>query len=184
MVGMALLVVGGTLLLVTTGLITVGAVILPVFFLIGGVGLFGRAFLPDGKDSNVFTGTFLALSGGFALLWESALPAVQIAVVWPVFMTIVGIALTVYGVRKGEEYRLTLVTPGAAIIILSLVFLLFSTDVIEESLSRVAAKWWPLIVVFIGVLVIVYRRDRHDQDDNPDEEDLIPPVGDSDTHRR
>ncbi len=180
MIGIALFIVGGTLLLVTTGIMTVGAIILPVLFLVVGVALFWRAFLPARGDGNVFTGTFLVLTGGFSLLWESALPGVDIVTVWPVFMTITGVALAAYGIRKGNDYRFTLVTPGVALVILSIVFLLFSTNVIEVSLSRVASIWWPSVIILTGVFVLLYGNDRKDTDDGDDgdpelNEDLLPP---------
>lgn len=173
LVGGALVVVGGALLLVTTGALTVGAVILPLLLLILGVLLFWRAFLPDGRDSNAFSGTLLALTGGFWLLWESALPGVSAASVWPVFMTIVGIALIVYGIRKGEEYQFTLVTPGIAIVLLSVVFLLFSFDIIAVSLASVAARWWPVIVVGVGLMVLFHAPAVSKSDDTI-ESDLLP----------
>jgi hypothetical protein len=180
-IGIALFIVGGTLLLVTTGVMTVGAIILPVLFLVVGIILFWRAFLPAKGDGNVFAGTFLVLTGGFSLLWESALPGVDVSTVWPVFMTITGIALAAYGIRKGNEYRFTLVTPGLALVILSIIFLLFSTDVIEVSLSRVASVWWPLVIILTGAFVLLYGSDRKDSDEEPTgdpelNEDLLPPM--------
>lgn len=178
LVGLGLLFAGGALLLVTTGILTIGALILPLLLLVGGVLLFWRAILPSGRDNNAFAGTVLALTGGFWVLWESALPAVTASTVWPVFMTIVGIALIVYGVKKGDEYRLTLVTPGVAIVILSAVFLLFSLDVIKTSLARVAAVWWPLLLVVIGVMILALRYDGESNatpiESATGDEDLIP----------
>jgi len=163
LVGLSLVVAGGGLLLVTTRVVTVGAIIAPLLFVVIGVILFWRAFLPGGRDGNAFSGTLLALTGGFWILWESVLPGVRASMVWPVFMTIVGIALIVYGVRKGEEYRYTLVVPGAAIVAMSGVFLLFSLNVIEASLTEVAVVWWPLILVVIGGMILTRSRDRDDE---------------------
>jgi hypothetical protein len=178
LVGLGLLCAGGALLLVTTGVLTIGALILPLLLLIVGVLLFWRAILPSGRDSNAFAGTVLALTGGFWVLWESALPAVTASTIWPVFMTIVGIALVVYGVKKGDEYKLTLVTPGVAIVILSVVFMLFSLDIIEASLARVAAVWWPILLVVIGVMILVLRSDGESNASSLEtadaDEDLIP----------
>lgn len=186
LVGLGLLFAGGALLLVTTGVLTIGALILPLLLLVAGVLLFWRAILPSGRDSNAFAGTVLALTGGFWVLWESALPAVTASTIWPVFMTIVGIALVVYGLKKGDEYRFTLVTPGVAIVILSAIFMLFSLDVIKTSLARVAAVWWPLLLVVIGVMILVLRSDGdstatslHDSDSG---NDLIPERGASKKH--
>ncbi|MDA3950114.1 MAG: hypothetical protein PF508_12965 [Spirochaeta sp.] len=174
--GILLLGCGAALLLITTGVLTIGALILPFLLFGGGVLLFWRAFLPDGRDSNAFTGTLLSLTGGFWLLWESALPLVPATSVWPVFMTIVGVALVVYGIRKGGAYRFTLVTPGVAIVLLSGVFLLFSLKIVETSLVRMATVWWPLILVGVGLMVLVRALvpNTGGGDETDVEDDLMP----------
>lgn len=169
LVGFALLLMGGALLLLTTGVLTIGSLIFPLILLLVGVLWFWRAFLPDGRDSNIFGGTLLSLTGGFWLLWESALPGVAAVSVWPVFMTIVGIALITYGLKKGEEYRLTLVTPGGALVVLSGVFLLFSFNVIQASLVQVAAMWWPVLLIAVGMMVLILRPENESgNDSDPD----------------
>lgn len=144
---------GAALLLLTTGTITVGALILPVVLILAGAILLTRAFLPDGRESNVFSGTASTLTGGFWLLWEAALPNLRLESIWPAFMTIGGLALVAYGFRKSAEYRASLVVPGATIIVLSVVFMLFSLDVINESLAQVAIRWWPVTLIGIGTLL-------------------------------
>ncbi|MEX2442087.1 MAG: hypothetical protein WD492_00670 [Alkalispirochaeta sp.] len=154
---------GAALLLVTTQRISVGALILPLVVIIVGGVLLVRAFSPDGQEGNVFSGTFLVLTGGFLLLWESALPAVELSVIWPIFMTIGGAALTSYGLKKGRDARLNLTIPGAVIVLLSLVFLAFSFDLIQTSLATVAVRWWPALIVGVGVLILIGGR-NDDQD--------------------
>jgi hypothetical protein len=155
LVSAGLILAGASLLLVTTGVVTVGALILPLVPIVVGVFLFARAFLPDGHEGNVFTGTFLGLTGGFWLLWEAALPAANLRMIWPVFMTIGGTALVAYGIKRGSESRVSLVTPGVAIIVLSSIFLLFSLNVIEASLAAIAVQWWPLILVGTGAVLLL-----------------------------
>lgn len=154
---------GAALLLVTTQQISVGALILPLVMIIAGIVLLVRAFSPEGHEGNVFAGTVLALTGGFLLLWESALPAVELEMIWPIFMTIGGAALTLYGLKKGRDGWLNLTIPGAVIIALSFVFLAFSLDVVETSLAAVAVRWWPGLLVGIGALILIIGR-NDDQD--------------------
>lgn len=146
---------GAVLLLVTTQQVSVGALILPLVVIVVGLVLLFRAFSPEGHEGNVFSGTFLALTGGFLLLWESALPAVELSMIWPVFMTIGGAALASYGFKKGRDARLNLTIPGAVIILLSLVFLAFSLDLIQASLATVAVRWWPILLVGVGALILI-----------------------------
>lgn len=148
------LILGGTaLLLLTTGTITVGALIAPVLLMCVGAILLARAFLPQGRERNIFSGTAAVLSGGFWLLWESALPSLRLEALWPVFMTIGGLALMAYGFRKGPYQRASLVVPGVMIVVLSVIFLMFSLDVITQSLAQVAVRWWPATLIVIGGLL-------------------------------
>ena len=161
--GIALIVGGAALLLVTTGTVSIGALLLPMVVIVVGVVLLARAFMPDGREGNVFAGTFLVLLGGFLLLRESALAAVEIGMIWPIFMTIGGLALVAYGLKKGPESRMNLVVPGIAIILLSVLFLLFSLDIITVSLATVVVRWWPVLFVGIGGLVLLgHGSDGHD----------------------
>lgn len=158
-----LILVGGALLLLTTGALSVGALVIPLSAIIAGVVLLWRAFMPDGREGNVFAGTFLALSGGFWVLRESALPGVSLSSIWPVFMTIGGTALVAYGIKKGRDYRLALLVPGTAIILLSGVFLMFSLEIVEAELSDVAVRWWPALLVLLGVFMMWSGRTADDE---------------------
>lgn len=159
-----LIVSGAALLLVTTRQISVGALIFPLILILVGTILLARAFSPDGHEGNVFAGTGLTLTGGFLLLWESALPAVELSMIWPIFMTIGGAALTTYGLKKGRDAWLNLTIPGTVMIVLSLVFLAFSLDLVKTSLAAVAVSWWPALLVGIGALILVGG--RHDDQDS------------------
>ena len=162
---MSLAVGGAALLLITTGTVTVGSLLPPLLLIVVSIVLFWHAFRPGGREGNVFAGTFLGLSGGFWLLWESALPAAKAVSVWPVFMTIGGIALVAYGYKKGREYHHSLIVPGFAIVAISFVFLLFSLDIIKASLADVVVDWWPTLLVIIGVLMLAAGRRSGQRDE-------------------
>lgn len=153
--GGALLLIGGALLLITNGIVTPGALTLPVIVVATGIFLLVRGFTSGGGEGTVFAGTFLTLSGGFLVLRVSALAETSMASIWPVFMTIGGIALIAYGLKRGRESAVTLVVPGVAIIMLSVLFLLFSLDVIQASLASLAATWWPVLIALAGGFVLL-----------------------------
>mgnify|MGYP006275159409 FL=1 len=159
LVSLSLIVGGGALLFLTTGTITVGGLLIPLVLIVAGGILLWRAFLPEGGEGNVFAGTFLLLSGGFWLLWEAALPAVELRAIWPVFMTTGGMALIAYGFKRGSELRMPLIVPGVVIVALSVLFLLFSLDVIDASLAEVAVSWWPILLVVLGFAMISRHSD-------------------------
>lgn len=160
-VSVALIAVGVGLLLVTTGQVSVGRLIAPLVSVLLGIGLLVRGFMPDGREGLAFSGTALALTGGFWLLWVSALPGLQLATVWPAFMTIGGSAIIVYGIRRGqgEGGSSSLVIPGIAIVVLSLLFLLISLGVIQAGLGSLAVRWWPVLLVALGLSILFGRSD-------------------------
>lgn len=176
LVGTALILAGAVLLLVTTGLISIGALGIPVVLLLAGTFFLHRALRPEGAEINLFHGTVLTLSGVFFLLQQSMLIRSDLRSLWPVFMTFGGMALVVYGLRRGRPYRTALILPGCVLCVLSLVFLLFSLNVIEQSLASLTARWWPLIFVPLGMLMLLPGRGGGEGDtspDDPDEENVL-----------
>lgn len=157
--GSVLILVGAVLLLMTTGVIPFGTLGIPMILFLLGVFFLHRAFRPDGTEISLFSGTMFSLTGVFFLLKQSVLTRTELRALWPVFMTFGGMALVVYGLRKESRYRISMILPGSAIIVLSLIFLLFSLNVIEQSLASLAARWWPLIFVPLGFLVLLPSRD-------------------------
>lgn len=178
-VGIVLTVSGLLLLFFTTGVIQAAHYVWPAVAVIVGLFALRRAFWGDGREVNVFVGTFLLLTGVFLLLRVAALPHATFIRVWPIFMSFGGLALLSYAFWKGREYRLIIGVPAAAIVMLSVIFLLFSLDVIKMSFSLFVLQWWPLMLIFWGgVTVWSYLERRRDDtveeaiDELPEEEDL------------
>jgi uncharacterized membrane protein YcjF (UPF0283 family) len=45
--------------------------------------------------------------------------------------------------------------PGVAIALISLVFLLFSLDIIDRSFARLVAVYWPALLIVAGAVLLV-----------------------------
>jgi hypothetical protein len=76
-------------------------------------------------------------------------------------MTIAGISLAVYGNKLKGSGRIKALVPAWGLIILSLIFLPFSLGLIKEDFSRVAATWWPVLFILLGIwLLEEYLRKR------------------------
>jgi hypothetical protein len=155
LIGSGFIVGGPALLLVTTGLVPLGNMVLPVAIVVVGFLSLYRAFQPDGREAYVFSGTFLTLFGVFLVLQQSVLTRRELTSIWPVFMTFGGLSLVAYGFRKGRHHHLSMVVPGSAITAISFVFLLFSLGVIEASLVSLTARWWPLLLIPLGLFVLL-----------------------------
>jgi len=153
-VGLAMIVIGIGLLLLTTGVISLGALAFPILLVAVGFVFLVRSFSPGRGASNTFVGTAVGLTGLLLLVRESVLPDVDLVRIWPLFMAVGGVSMVSYGVKRRGMHSTSFVVPGVVIIVLSGLFLLFSLDVIDESLSAIVVRWWPLLVVVIGAVML------------------------------
>lgn len=152
--GLALIVSGAGLLLLTTGVISLGALAFPVLLVAVGFVFLFRSFHPGRGPANIFFGTAVGLTGLLLLVRETVIPDLELSRIWPLYMCIGGISMVSYGIKSRGLRSTSFVVPGLVIILLSVVFLLFSLDVIEASLSVIAVQWWPLLIVIVGVAML------------------------------
>lgn len=148
------IVVGVLLLLWNLGLVPGLKSLWPVLLVIAGVWFLYEAFARVLRDAYVFIGMFALLLGVFSLLAETVLSPVTISGIWPVFMTITGVSLFAYGLHRPWGGRMSFTVPGVAIFAISLLFLVFSLDIVEQSFSRIVAVYWPLLFVVAGVVLL------------------------------
>ena len=158
--GLSLVFLGAALLLHTNGVLSTGQMLFPVLLTLGGVYLLYRAFFLGAAESSVFLGTFATLSGVFFVLYRSTFSAVELQRIWPVFMLFGAVALLAYGFVKGQEYRLVLGVPAGFLAFLSIIFLLFSLNIVQTSFIRFVITWWPMLLVIVGIAMVWshYRR--------------------------
>lgn len=157
LVGGLILTVAGLLLLVfPEHLLTTFAVWWPSALFVVGVLFLFQALFRGGSPGALFNGLLLTLTGVFILVLNTNLlpPGLTLKELWPVFMGIVGVSLIPYGARYRRTIRVTLVIPGLFLLFLMIVFLLFSLSVVQGSLTDFVGRWWPLILVFMGVSLI------------------------------
>ncbi|AEE16304.1 LiaI-LiaF-like domain-containing protein [Treponema brennaborense] len=131
--------------------------------LFGGLILY-RTLTKTKKSWLLFTGLFLCLTGCVLLLSDSNIFSYTISDLWPVIVICGGLSLGTAGFYRTKYPRPVFLVPAAAIIVLGAVFLLFSLDVIVQPFSEVAARWWPsmLILMGIGLVVLFFSRSRDD----------------------
>lgn len=152
--GLSFVFLGAALLLHTNGVLSTGQMLFPVLLTLGGVYLLYRGFFLGAAESSVFIGTFATLTGVFFVLYRSAFSAVELQRIWPVFMLFGAVALLAYGLVKGQEYQLILGVPAGFIAFLSVVFLLFSLNILTMSFIQFVITWWPSLLVIVGVAMV------------------------------
>lgn len=146
-----LVLVGIFLLIGTLGILPMVAPFWPVLVVGSGVVILHAGIVGRAREAAVFTGLFLILGGTVFLLLTTVMSAVELRRVWPIFMTAAGISLMGYSRKKDSPARLNLLVPGVVIALLSLVFLLFSFNLVDKDFTGLVSTWWPLIFVFAGI---------------------------------
>lgn len=152
--GTSLILVGLLLLLWTVGEVRDLTHLWPLALLVAGLVLLYYRVFRSGPDSYLFLGVALLLSGLLLVVTTIVLP-LELATIWPFFMTICGVALLLYGRRKRGYTRISLTIPGIATLLLSLLFLPFSLGLVQQPFAEVVTNWWPLILVVLGITFLV-----------------------------
>ncbi len=159
--GWASITVGVLLLLWTLGIMPAAGVFWPALAIIVGLLMLRAVFFGSGRESYAFSGLFLTLGGALVMLMNTTMSRFTLERIWPVFMTITGLSLAGYALRKAPVHRLSLLIPACTIIVLSLVFLVFSLDLVDADFILFVAAWWPTIFIIAGaVLVALHLRRR------------------------
>lgn len=155
--GTLFVVVGGALLLRTSGKLSGVLPFWPVLLLVFGLYLLYRVYILGGSESLVFLGIFSAQAGAFLLLLNAeVMGSLYYRNLWPFFMLFAGVALLIYGLKRKGARRVRYLIPALSIILLSFIFLLFSMGFIQVSLKTILVHFWPLILVLCGVFLILF----------------------------
>lgn len=153
-VGLAMVVIGIGLLLLTTGVVSLGALAFPILLVAVGFVFLVRSFSPGRGASNTFVGTAVGLTGLLLLIRESVQPHIDLIRIWPLFMAVGGVSMVTYGFKSRGMHGTSFVVPGVVIILLSGIFLLFSLDVIDQSLATIVVQYWPILIISIGIVML------------------------------
>jgi hypothetical protein len=128
----------------------------PILFIVIGLLILYKFWFRKVRPSALFSGLLLLLTGTFILVLNMRIIPGDLTIkeLWPLFMGIVGVSLIPYGSRYRSTVRLTLIVPGIILIVLMGIFLLFSLQIVKESFAEFFIRWWPLILVGMGITLI------------------------------
>jgi hypothetical protein len=154
--GLTLVIVGAVLLVITQNSLDGLVKWLGLLPLVVGVWLLYRVWFLKAKPGYLFNGLVLLLGGAFTLLLSLGVLPVGYTLreLWPVYMGIIGVSLIPYGAQYRRAVRVSLLIPGLFLILLMTLFLLFSLSVVKEPLAEFVSKWWPLILIFMGLTLV------------------------------
>ena len=113
---------------------------------------FGLAILK--KGIYIFVGLSANLLGVLSLLVEAQILPYKFSQVWPISIIIFGIALFPAGIFYFKRIRSIYLFPALMMIFLGTFFMLFSMDIVEISMAAFFSKWWPLMLLLSGLILV------------------------------
>ncbi len=145
---------GVSLLLRTSGIVEGTFSLWPILLVFAGLFLLYRVYFKNGREENVFAGIFLILAGAFLVALNAGVFDSDFRHLWPLFMLFAGVSLFFFGLKKRGAAKIRMVIPSISIILLSLVFLIFSLNLVGMSFRRFVVLWWPAIFIVAGATLI------------------------------
>lgn len=102
-----------------------------------------------------FIAAFFLQLGFFLFLSSLHIIPFPLSDLWPFFSIFAGISLFIAGWHRYGKISPRYLVPSAAFVILGSVLLMFSFDVIPFSFSQFILKWWPLLLVLAGLVLVL-----------------------------
>jgi len=131
----------------------------PVLIFVGGFFIW-RVFFLGENEILLFFGMICA-QAGFLGLFESWFSFIDIYRIWPIFLFMAGLTLLPHGFRKRRNNRVIFIIPGFTFIFLAGIFLPFSLGLAQMSFMEFVNLWWPLLFVFLGILLLANHIGRN-----------------------
>jgi uncharacterized membrane protein len=153
-VGAAILVAGGVLLLWNLGYLPQPGKLWPVPLIFVGLFFLYLAFPRRGSEKWIIPGMVLSLGGLVMLLLNTVLKEESLGRIWPSFMLITGLSLIPYAYKKHGAARTAIIIPAIFIAALALVFFPFSLRKTAGGFVAFVRQWWPLIPVVLGIALL------------------------------
>ncbi|MBQ9537737.1 MAG: hypothetical protein IJU95_00575 [Treponema sp.] len=127
----------------------------PVIFLGLGILLLFWSLALSSSSLSLFFGLFFLLIGSVLLLVDSGILPCGFSQLWPTIMIAAALSLFPAGLYKARRVRTVYLFPAIMILLLGIVFLLFSLHVIPISFRVFVARCWPLLIIVSGVVLVV-----------------------------
>lgn len=138
----------------------------PVILLGMGILLLFVSLALTGSSLSLFFGLLFLLMGSVLLLMDSGILPYGFSRMWPTIMISAALALFPAGLYKARRVRTVYLFPAIMMLVLGIVFLLFSLHVIPVSFRAVVSRCWPLLIMVSGVTVVAmfYVQQLHAKD--------------------
>lgn len=130
-------------------------ILIPVMALAAGVFMLFYAFTRYKSVWTVFLGYFLTASCFFIMISGSDMTSHSLSQLWPVLAIICGAAYLSAGLSVHKKFMLSNAICSVFMMGMGVFFLLFSMDIITVPFSAFASRWWPLLLIIFGLVLII-----------------------------
>lgn len=131
-----------------------------VLVLVSGAILLYAAFLLKNHALFFFAATFLLFTGILLVCIDLDILFIPLRLIWPLLMLFIAFSFLVAGFFRYRRLHAMYIAPSVAFTALGLIFLLFTTKIINTSLTAIALWWFPLLFAafFISVVIWLFRK--------------------------
>ena len=98
---------------------------------------------------------FFLLMGVVLLLMDSGILRYGFSKMWPTIMIAAALSLFPAGLYRARRIRTVYLFPAIMMLVLGIVFLLFSLHVIPVSFRMFVSRCWPLLFILVGGFLVV-----------------------------
>lgn len=127
----------------------------PVVSLVAGMLLLFISLALTGSSLSLFFGLFFFLMGTVLLLMDSGILPYGFSRMWPTIMISAALSLFPAGLYRARRVRTVYLFPAIMMLVLGIVFLLFSLHVIPVSFRFFVSRCWPLVIILSGGILVV-----------------------------
>lgn len=127
----------------------------PVLVILFSILFLYRGITNKERYNSLFFGLFLSVDSVIILLSDFSVIPYNIYQLWPVAVIACGLSLFISCFAHHKKLRASFCVPSIMLVIMGVIFLLFSLDIINMSFRVFAARWWPVLVIFSGIALVV-----------------------------
>jgi len=128
----------------------------PSFMLISGIIITYCSVILFHKTYLLFIGIMLALSGCFAVFMARDISSLGLSQLWPVFLILAAVSLVCSCIYRFRRARPNYIVPAVVMVVMGIIFLLFSLDIIKMSFVSFMVIAGPFLLFFAGIGVVVF----------------------------
>ncbi len=113
-----------------------------------------------------FVGLLLCSLWLLLLLTSSQIIPLTMVELWPIMLMLSGLMLIPLGFIRYKFLPISFIVCALALLCIGILFLLFSLNIIESSITDFASQWWPLIFIVFGLSLIAlfFYTQKHEQE--------------------